>query len=202
MVEVPRPTDELTKGLTVRQLLNMAFGLGDPPGAELHLGVPTAEEIVRSVAILPVLTPPGHFFYNTTVNSLGGYLPLLASGAGLGDLTAAYSQAMQDRIFTPAGMAGSRIADDPRGLVDDYSNGHVFDLRAKAQTLLPFGSIGAHATAGAALASLADMALWVQMQLRQGTSVNGDRVESAATLASAGRAARSSSSHRTPIRTV
>jgi CubicO group peptidase (beta-lactamase class C family) len=90
---------------------------------------------------------------------------------------------MQDRIFTPAGMAGSRIADDPRGLVDDYSSGHVFDLRAKAQTLLPFGSIGAHAPAGAALASFADMASWVQMQLRQGTSVNGARVVTAANLA-------------------
>ena len=31
--EFRAPTDELTKGLTVRQLLNMASGLGDPPGA-------------------------------------------------------------------------------------------------------------------------------------------------------------------------
>ena len=79
------------------------------------------------------------------VNSLGGYLPLLASGVELRDIGAAYAQAMKDRIDTPAGMTGARITDDPRGLVDDYSNGHVLDLRAKAQTLLLFGAIGAHA---------------------------------------------------------
>jgi CubicO group peptidase (beta-lactamase class C family) len=177
------PTDELTRTMTVRQLLNMASGLGDTPGADLHLGVPTPEEVVRDVAILPVLTRPGEFFYNNTANALGGYLPLLVSGVALGDLGAAYTQAMKDRIFAPAGMTGARIADDPRGLADDYSNGHVFDLRAKAQTLLPFGTIGAHAPAGSALASLTDMTSWVRMQLRQGRSVTGKRVVTAANLA-------------------
>lgn len=175
------PTDELTRTLTVRQLLNMASGLGDPPGPDPHLGVPTPDEVVHGVAILPVLTEPGTFFYNNTVNALGGYLPLLASGVALGDLGAAYANAVAERIFRPVGMTGARMADDPRGLVDDYSDGHVFDLRAKAHTL-PFGAIGAHAPAGAALASVTDMASWVRMQLRQGLSVTGNRVVSAANL--------------------
>jgi CubicO group peptidase (beta-lactamase class C family) len=138
--------------------------------------------VALGVAILPVLTTPGTFFYNNSVNSLGGYLPLLASGVARGDLGAAYANAVRERIFRPAGMTGARMADDPRGLVDDYSNGHVFDLRVKAQAL-PFGALGGHAPAGAALASLTDMASWVRMQLRQGMSVTGDRVVSAANLA-------------------
>ncbi len=53
--EFRAPTEELTRGLRVRDLLAMASGLGEPPGADLHLGVPTAAEIVEGVA-----RPPGH----------------------------------------------------------------------------------------------------------------------------------------------
>lgn len=179
------PTDALTRSLRVRDLLGMASGLGEPPsGGDLHLGGPTAAALAQGVSSLPVIGATGaQFYYNNSVNAVGGYLPLLASGVAPDDLVPAYAQAMHDRVYAPAGMTGARLSDDPRGLVDDYAIGNEFDLGAKARPLLPFGSIGAHAPAGATLATLRGMAAWVRLQLRHGVSVDGRRVVSAANLA-------------------
>jgi CubicO group peptidase (beta-lactamase class C family) len=89
---------------------------------------------------------------------------------------------MQDRILEPAGMSGATVADDPRGIVDDYAVGCGLDLRVKAYEL-PFGPLGGATPAGGTLAHVGDMASWVQLQLRQGLSVTGTRVVSAANLA-------------------
>ncbi len=177
------PTDELTRALRVRDLVGMASGLGEPPSTSLRFGGPTTAQLLQSVVNLPVINQPGQeFYYNNTVYAVGGYLPFLASGIAPADLRPAYTQAMFDRLFAPAGMTGAQIADDPRGLVADYATGNQFDLRPKATTL-PFGPIGSHTPAGGALAGLRDMAAWVRLQLRQGVSVNGGQVVSAANLA-------------------
>ena len=177
------PTDELTRALRVRDLVGMASGLGEPLSTSLRFGGPTTEQLLQSVVNLPVINEPGaEFYYNNTLYAVGGYLPLLASGIAPADVRPAYTQAMHDRLFAPAGMTGAQIADDPRGLVVDYATGNQFDLRSKATTL-PFGPIGSHTPAGGALASLRDMAAWVRLQLRQGVSVDGGQVVSAANLA-------------------
>jgi CubicO group peptidase (beta-lactamase class C family) len=179
------PTEEITRGLRVRDLLGMASGLGEPTTiqSELHFDSLTAAQLLQSVVNLPVVAPrvDETWVYNNTVQTVGGYLPLLAAGVAASDLEAAYATAMQERIFGPAGMAGVRIGSDPRGLVDEYAEGHGFDLRPRATTL-PFAPIGAWAPAGAAWASVTDMAAWVRLQLRQGRSVTDRQVVSAANL--------------------
>jgi len=177
------PTDELTRALRVRDLVGMASGLAEPPSTSLRFGGPTTAQLLQSVVNLPVINQPDkEFFYNNTVYAVGGYLPFLASGVAPQDVRPAYTQAMRERLYAPAGMTGAQIADDPRGLVDDYATGNQFDLRPRATTI-PFGPIGSYTPAGGALADLRDMAAWVRLQLRQGVSVDGGRVVSAANLA-------------------
>jgi CubicO group peptidase (beta-lactamase class C family) len=178
------PTEELTRTLRVRDLLGMATGIGEPPAlSALHEGDPTATQLLQSVVNLPVIGPPGsEWFYNNTVYAVGGYLPLLAQGVPGDQLMAAYATAMQERVYGPVGMHSARIADDPRGVVDDYARGHQIDLFGDVTTL-PYGAVGSYAPVGGTLATLTDMAAYVRLQLRRGVAVDGGRVVSAANLA-------------------
>jgi CubicO group peptidase (beta-lactamase class C family) len=178
------PTDELTKTLKIRDLLGMASGIDEPPALSgMHEGVPTAAQLLQSVVNLPVSYPPNqNFYYNNTVYAVGGYLPALAQGVALEDLEATYIQQMGDRVFGPAGMATATIADDPRGVVPQYAVGYGPDLRGRSR-VLPYGPVGSYAPVGGTLASLVDMAAYVRLQLRQGTSITGATVVSAANLA-------------------
>jgi CubicO group peptidase (beta-lactamase class C family) len=177
------PTDHLTKTLRVRDLMGMASGIGEPTAFGLHQGLPTATELLQSLVNLPVINEPNkEFFYNNTVYAAGGYLPLLVEHVAGNDLEAAYSEAMRDRVYGPVGMATASIADDPRGVVDDYAGGHSLDLDGKA-TMVQYGPVGAYAPVGGTLACLDDMVAYVQMQLRRGMSVTGKRVVSEANLA-------------------
>jgi CubicO group peptidase (beta-lactamase class C family) len=176
------PTDELTRTLRVRDLLGMATGIQAPLATDFHLGEPTAAEGLQSLVSLPVVDRPGEkFFYINGVYAAGGYLPLLATGVAPADLSAAYAQAMRDRVFRPAGMTGAWIGADPRELVNDYASGYGFDLRPQVRAM-PFAAFGSTAPSSSALASLRDMAAFVRMQLRQGVSAGGGRVVSAANL--------------------
>jgi CubicO group peptidase (beta-lactamase class C family) len=178
------PTDELTTTLKVRDLLGMATGIDEPPALSgMHEGVPTAAQLLQSVVNLPVSYPPNqHYYYNNTVYAVGGYLPALAQGVAPEDLDAAYFQQVHYRIFGPAGMATATIADDPRGLVPRYAVGYGPDLRGRPRRM-PYGPVGSYAPVGGCLASLIDTASYVQLQLRQGSSITGATVVSAANLA-------------------
>jgi CubicO group peptidase (beta-lactamase class C family) len=178
------PTDELTKTLKVRDLLGMASGIDEPPALSgMHEGVPTAAQLLQSVVNLPVSYPPNqNYYYNNTVYAVGGYLPALAQGVALDELDAAYSQQMHERVFGPTGMATATIADDPRGLVPHHATGYGPDLRGRPQELA-YGPVGSYAPVGGCLATLIDMASYVQMQLRGGTAITGATVVSTANLA-------------------
>jgi CubicO group peptidase (beta-lactamase class C family) len=178
------PTDELTTTLRVRDLFGMATGITEPPAlSTTHQGDPTAAQLLDSVVNLPVEHPPGTtFFYNNTVYAVGGYLPALHQGVALGDLEAVYSQLMQERVYGPVGMATARIADDPRPVVDNYATGYGPDLGGRRRAM-SYGPVGSYDPVGGTLATLTDMAAYVRMQLRQGVSVAGTRVVSAANLA-------------------
>ncbi len=177
------PTEELTRTLKVRDLMNMWSGIGRDPAMDFHVTDMSAADLVRGLVSYPVIAPPHQaFFYNNDVYALGGYLPLLASGTALKDLGPAYAQAMHDRVFRPAGMTAARMSTDPRMVYDDYAAPYGFDLRTTA-TAMPFASNGGAAPAGQAVGTIKDMAAWVRLQLRQGVSVSGERVASAASLA-------------------
>jgi CubicO group peptidase (beta-lactamase class C family) len=177
------PTDELTAALRVRDLLGMATGLGARPMTDLQQGYPTPRQLLESVAWLPVLGPPHtQFFYNNTVYAVGGYLPALAQGAEPDELLTVHTQLMQERVFGPAGMATARKADDPRPFSDDYATGYAPDF-VQGLAAEPWVAVGSFAPVGGTLASLTDMAAYVTLQLRGGTTAAGRRVVSAQNLA-------------------
>jgi CubicO group peptidase (beta-lactamase class C family) len=168
----------------VRDLFGMATGITEPPAlSATHQGDPTAAQLLQSVVNLPVEHPPGTtWFYNNTVYALGGYLPALHQGVAPSDLEAVYIQQMQERVYGPAGMATARIADDPRPVVDNYASGYGPDLGGRRR-VMSFGPVGSYDPVGGTLATLTDMAAYVRMQLREGVSIDGGRVVSAANLA-------------------
>ena len=177
------PTDELTRSLTIRQLLGMATGIHDHPHTGLHEGDYTPDDILQSLVNLPVIDPPGRaFYYQNGVYSAGAFLPLLASGVSPADLSAAYADAMRTRIFEPAGMSGAAISSDPRDGSADFATGYGYDLTG-TPTELPYAPLGGTAPAGSAMANLADQGAFVRLQLRRGLSVTGRRVVSEANLA-------------------
>ena len=178
------PTPELTESLRVRDLLGMATGIGEPPAvSSFHEGDPTAGDLLRSLATLPVIAPPQtEYFYNNTVYAAGGYLPALVQGTPENALETAYVRLLTERVYRPAGMATARITDDPRPYVTDYATGHAFEFQ-HGTTAVPFAPVGSYAPVGGTLASLADMSAYVATQLNAGVSPLGRRVVSAANLA-------------------
>ena len=115
------PTDEMTRTLRVRDLLGMGSGIGEPARVEsgLHFDGLTAAQIVESVVTLPVVAPrvDEKFFYANSIQTVGGYLPLLAAGVAPADLASAWDMAVRKRVFEPAGMtrADSRRPMGPGG---------------------------------------------------------------------------------------
>jgi CubicO group peptidase (beta-lactamase class C family) len=178
------PTDELTKTLRVRDLMGMDSGITEPAALSgRHEGDPTAPQLLQSVVNLPVEYPPGStFFYNNTLYAVGGYLPALAQGVAGADLESTYSQQMHERVYGPGGMETATIADDPRGVVKRYARGYGPDLQGR-RLLMPYGAVGSYMPVGGTLATLMDMAAYVRLQLRNGTSIDGVEVVSAVNLA-------------------
>ena len=178
------PTDELTQALRVRDMLDMASGLGEPEAQQaFHQGDPTVSELVDMVADLPVISKTGaEFFYNGTVYANGGYLGALALGSAVDDLMSAYASLMAQRVYRPSGMATARIADDPRPFSDTYATGNALDL-VHGSAPQPYASVGAYAPAGGTLATHIDMVNYIQMQLNRGVAADGTRIVSEASLA-------------------
>lgn len=177
------PTDELTAELRVRDLLGMGTGLGARPLADLQQGYPSPRQLLESVTWLPVLGPPHtQFFYNNTVYAVGGYLPALARGAEPEELLTVHTQLMQERVFGPVGMVTARKGDAPRPFSDDYATGYTPDFE-QGTAAEPWVTVGSFAPVGGTFASLKDMAAYLTLQLRGGTTTAGQRVVSAQNLA-------------------
>lgn len=175
------PTAELTRSLRVRDLLGMGSGIRDLPRSNLEQM--TAEQLWDSLVTKPVIgSVDSTFFYTNSVFAMGGYVPMLASGVAVRDLEPAYAVAMRERIFEPAGMPGTVLAGDPRGVVDDNATGYIIDTSGRA-VALPYSPMDSVAPAESAMAGVSDMAAWVRLQLRHGLSITGRRVVSSANLA-------------------
>jgi CubicO group peptidase (beta-lactamase class C family) len=68
------PTPDLTRSVTVRQLMGMATGLGENP-IELYFDLYTPKYWMASLAAFPILAPPGtEFHYNSTLYAMAGYV--------------------------------------------------------------------------------------------------------------------------------
>jgi CubicO group peptidase (beta-lactamase class C family) len=94
--------------ITLRHLLSMSSGL---PRADLvwsGSGM-TAEQIMASLADLPVLAPPGERFeYNNQAYATGIYAATLAAGGQPGQLESDYARQLQQRVFDPSACRGPR----------------------------------------------------------------------------------------------
>lgn len=183
-------TNDLTHSLRLRDLLGMGSGLAESTdisvaAVEFYMsaGDVSPQQVLRSVADLPVIAPPQTTFsYNNTLVAAAAFLGLLARDAAPETLSAAYASSVHERVFAPIGMEDAAILDDPRPLGDDYAVGYARDIFGAA-TPLPFISIGGLAPAGAGLASATDMAHYLITQMNGGVTPDGRRIVSAANLA-------------------
>jgi beta-lactamase class C len=185
------PTADLTRSLRLRDLLGMASGIAESDTVRLAVaeffmmaGLLSADDVLQSVADLPVVAPPEmSFSYNNTLVAVAAFVGLLAQGVtGTDGLLAAFAARMRDRLFAPIGMDDAAIIDDPRPLGADYAGGYAHDLFGVAQPL-PFTSINGIAPAGSAVASSTDMARYLVTQMDGGVAPEGTRVVSARNLA-------------------
>src|SRR5215211_5100032 len=183
------PTPELTRSLRVRDLLGMASGIAESTGLSvaaveffMSAGSISAVDVLRSVSALPVIAPPNTTFsYNNTLYAAAVYLGLLAQGTAAEMLEETFAAQVQQRVFTPIGMADAAILDDPRPLGDDYAVGYTQDIFGDPAPL-PFVSLAGIAPAGSGLASATDMACYLITQMHQGVAPSGTRVVSATNL--------------------
>ena len=181
------PTDELTRKLKVRHLMQMNTGLDDenPITAFYNMKVNgfSAEDILDSLATLPIVAPLGKVYYaNNNVFASAGFIAALASATPYGDLFDGYQQLMQERIFNPIGMESPRFTFDLPTVGDEYATSYAFNLVTNTleplsfhpnppntQGNAPSGSISAHAL---------DVARYLITQLNEGVAPDGTRIVS------------------------
>ncbi|MCO5223121.1 MAG: beta-lactamase family protein, partial [Thermomicrobiales bacterium] len=177
------PTDELTETLRVRDMLDMASGIGESDAsAAFHQGDPTTDQLLASLVNLPVVGAKGaQFFYNGAVYAAGGYLPALALGIDPADVGPVYASQIAERIYRPSGMATACITDDPRPFSDNFATGYGPDLLV-GTSRQPFAPVGSYAPAGGTLATHGEMVRYVMMQLNRGVAHDGARIVSSENL--------------------
>lgn len=179
----------VTRSLTLRQLFNMSSGLARKDLAWSGAGL-NAEEIMASLADLPLLAPPGsRYGYNNQAVATGGYVAALAAGGEYGRLGQAYADLLRARVFEPIGMDSARLEPPLSGVspaapesAGNYATPHDIDLDGRI-TPTYFHADPGISPAGAVLANVLDMARFGQTQLNRGVAPNGNRVVSAANLA-------------------
>jgi CubicO group peptidase (beta-lactamase class C family) len=172
----------VTPQIRVRDLLNMGSGV---PRADLvwsGAGL-TAEQVMESLAELPVVAPPGRRFqYNNQLVATGGFVAALAAGAPYGQLEVAYADLLGTRIFEPIGMRSATLSIDAARANSNYATPHDFTLFGEVLPLDYHAETGI-APAGAVNANVLDLARFLMTQLNEGIGPTGTRVVSKANLA-------------------
>ena len=179
------PTPDLTRSVTVRQLMGMGTGLGENP-IELYFDLDTPTYWMASLATLPILAPPGtEFHYNNTVYAMAGYVGALTYGVPIPHLLRTYTAQMKARLFDPIGMPTSAVTDHPARLSDNYAVSYGYHLPdgILPRYQLPFELLRAVAPAGGVSTTLHEMARYLITQLNGGVAPNGTRIVSTQNLA-------------------
>ncbi len=178
--EFRAPTPELTDGLKVSDLLGMATGVAEAVTFEFFVsgGGYDARRLLRSIADLTVIGPPGsEYYYNNTLVAAAPFVAMLADGTVPEALEATYAADLRRLVFDPIGMAGASVEADPRPFAADHATGCDEDLFG-VQERAPFISIDGLGPAGSAIASSTDMARYVITQMQGGVNPDGTRVVS------------------------
>lgn len=174
------PTPELTRSLTLHQLLGMGSGIAEPETIEFFAsaGDTDPEELLRSISSLEVIGADNEkYAYNNTLVAAAPYLVMLADGTAPADLAERYAADLAALVFRPIGMNDALVTADPRPFGADAATGYQRDLAQQPQPV-PFVSIGGFAPAGSVLASSTDMANYLITQAQLGTAPGGARVAS------------------------
>ena len=162
-----RIDDDRADQITVRQLLSHTSGLPNPtvigPAA-------TLEEGVARLADWQLSTTPGTTYsYSNADYWVAAQLVERLRGAPLADV-------LTERIFEPLGMDDTTATVTTTGDVPGLRTGHVTAYGLAAQTREPAQMV---AGAGGVVSTAHDMAAWLAMQQREGTTPTGERLLSA-----------------------
>jgi CubicO group peptidase (beta-lactamase class C family) len=163
-----------TQLITIRDLLCHRSGLGTWAGDVLLLSSYPTEEVVRRVRHIP----PDYGFragygYSNLMFITAGLIIEKMSGMSWDDF-------IRQHIFEPLGMTDSVTNPHYFGNRTNIATPHE-DVKGKLQTVIyrEDAHVGA---AGSICASVADIALWLRMQLNQG-SLNGKQIVDASIIA-------------------
>jgi CubicO group peptidase (beta-lactamase class C family) len=171
----------------IRDVLGHTSGV---PRSDLSLFVDFHRPLglMDSIADIPALAAPGEQFeYQNQVFAVGGYALARAAGAKNrnADIARTYQRLMQKRVFQPLGMARTTFDFDAAIRDDNHASPHAFDPATSVASAVPIGFERFAlpvAPSGAVWASIDDMGRYFAMHLREGQSVDGVRVVSAAEL--------------------
>ncbi|HEY5961421.1 MAG TPA: serine hydrolase domain-containing protein [Polyangiaceae bacterium] len=171
------PTPELTESVTVGQLMGMGTGLDE--ALPFWWEDSTAQDLLRSLATLPIASSPGVFLYNNFVYASAGYVGLIAAGTHRPSV-AAYAHAIEQRLFRPLGMHPAAISDLPSSVSPNHAQSYGISLAhgMNYEDPLPLFPIGGLGPAGSAVTSAEGLARFVMMQLNHGVAPNGTRIVS------------------------
>jgi CubicO group peptidase (beta-lactamase class C family) len=167
----------VTQQLRLRDLLNMGSGVVRRDLDWSGTGS-SAEELMASLADLPVIAPAGEkYYYNNQLVATAGYLGALAAGGVYGNLRPAYIDLMEARIFKPLGMSTATFSLEEVQANPNHATPHDFTLAGEVvpthfhldANITPAGGVNANAL---------DMARLVMTQLGRGVSPDGVRVVS------------------------
>jgi CubicO group peptidase (beta-lactamase class C family) len=167
----------VTPGIRVRDLLNMASGVPRADLAWSGAGL-TAEQVIESLAGLPLTAPPGQRFqYSNQMVATGGYLGALAAGGVYGELDRAYANLLETKIFEPIGMSTASLSVEAAQANPNHAVPHDFTLFGEILPTYYHAETGV-APAGAVNANVLDLARFLMTQLNRGVSPDGARIVS------------------------
>lgn len=178
---------ELTPRLTLRDAFCACTGV---PRRDLefmfqadHL---TAEQIVATMAQLPLTAPFGELFqYNNQMVAVGGFAAALADGGNPLALSESYAVALRDRVLNPLGMAHTTLSLRDVVTSGDYAIPHAPDLENAPVPLSPMVDdawIAPVAPTGGLWSTAREMAAYLQMELARGVAPSGERIVSTENL--------------------
>ena len=172
------PTLELTKTLTVRQLLGMGTGLAQSP-LEPYIDLQSPRNFLQTLNTLPIGGAAGStYFKNDFVYASAGFLGLLRQGTRLDHLEQAYADLMKRELFDPIGMPKTAITNDPTTLGDNVARSYGYDIRygERPNWVQPYLAVRMVGPASGAATTLNEMARYLITQLNGGVTPDGRRL--------------------------
>lgn len=172
----------VTPQIRLRDLLNMSSGVRRADLDWSGTGM-TAEEVMASLATVPIVAPRGQYFnYNNQMVATGGYVAALAAGGQYGNLANDYAALLQKRIFEPIGMASASLSIETAQANPNHAMPHDFTLAGETIPTYYHTDPGI-APAGGVNAHVLDMAKFLLTELNGGVTSQGVRVASTENLA-------------------